>query len=121
MLAYRSEVKIGVLMALGLSDPFLVANITALDVALIKSAGKVLTKAETLVFFYLWHCSATWNNVQNELDKIGKALASETIKGYARDAKNRLSKDGKDSEPLQKWYATYLLERQSGSSPKRTD
>lgn len=107
--AYRADVKTGVLMSRGLTtDPRLLSRTTALDAAIIRMARRVLPKATRIVFFLLYHCLPTPDDVRRVLrEATNKDYKPETIEEYARNARHTIEESAPDSRELDEWILTF--------------
>ena len=104
---YVNELRIGVMTALiittkPLDEPSL------LDQAIIRTAGKILSKANKIAFFYSFAPTETWKEVAEFYkDHFDKDIKPETVKRYAADAATRIIKNADSAGELKKWLSQY--------------
>ena len=82
--------RIEVLTALGTVDVEYLGNAKKagdLDRRITRMAGRVLAKSEKTAFFFAYHCTPTWEEIQEHfLSKLGRELKLDSVKRYGNDA-----------------------------------
>lgn len=90
MISYKNEVRIEVLTALGTVDVEYLDDAKKaadLDRRITRMAGRVLAKSEKTAFFFAYHCTPTWEEIQELfLSKLGRELKLDSVKRYGNDA-----------------------------------
>ena len=89
MKSYKNEVRIEVLTALGTIDVEYLDDAKAadLDRRITRMAGRVLAKSEKTAFFFAYHCTPSWEEIQELfLSKLGRELKLDSVKRYGNDA-----------------------------------
>ena len=90
MQRYKNEVRIEVLTASGIVDVDLLSdnkNARDLDQRIARMAGRVLAKSEKTAFFFAYHCTPTWEQVQSLfLSQLEREVDLDTVKRYANRA-----------------------------------
>jgi hypothetical protein len=90
MKSYKNEVRIEVLTALGTVDAEYLDDAEKandLDRRITRMAGRVLAKSEKTAFFFAYHCTPSWEEIQELfLSKLGRELKLDSVKRYGNDA-----------------------------------
>lgn len=96
-------------MALGIVNKKLLEEATPLDVAVLKAAGKALPKSEKIVFFLLYDCTPTWDDLLMLLHtNVQKEYDLSTVQEYARSASQKLQEAAPDSAELKQWRQDFV-------------
>jgi hypothetical protein len=94
MESYKNEIRIEVLMARGSVDADILDNqkkAAELDQRIARLAGRVLGKADKTAFFFAYHCTPTWEEIQALYwSKLGRELKLENVRRNANDAASTL-------------------------------
>lgn len=110
MKSFRNQVKIDVLMSLGLVHAgFLGELATTLDEVVISEARRALPTGERIVFFFLYFCVPSWEEVQELLaSAVQKEMEITTLQDYARSVRKKLGDAAAHSQELQQWKQSFL-------------
>jgi hypothetical protein len=91
MLSYENDLRIGISTARGevdikrlTTDP---GAWTELDTKITRLAHRVLNKSVKTAFFYAYHCSPTWEEIQLRFaTELHRELKLETVRAYGERA-----------------------------------
>ncbi|MDH5649900.1 MAG: hypothetical protein OEY67_09630 [Gammaproteobacteria bacterium] len=104
MEAFRRSIKIAVLSSRGIVDDELVEKSSELDKAIAKLAGRSLSKALLLVFYYAYHCHKSWEEIAQILyDRHDKEYSVKTLMDYGSKIERIIGALAESSKEIQAW------------------
>lgn len=91
MLSYKNHLRMSVLMAHGKVDPSMLSDdptvTTPIDAAIISLAESCLNKSDKTAFFFAYHCSPSWEEIQLIFsEKFNRELQLATVQTYGERA-----------------------------------
>ena len=101
MQSYWAEVKLGVLMSQGISDPSELTRRTTHDKHIMRLAFRVLPAAERDSFYFAYGCVESWEKIEEiHAEHLKRPIDLETIKKYAANTRRIIFENATDAPEL---------------------